>query len=71
MLNDLRELLLREPFAPFRIVLTSGSAYEVMSPFQLALGETQLHYYYPRSDRWATLRQNQIASFEALEETAP
>jgi hypothetical protein len=67
---NLRELMIREPFAPFRIVLTSGSAYDVFSPLQLALGETQVHYYYPRSDRWATLRQNQIASFESFEETA-
>jgi len=43
--------LKQEPFIPFRIVLTSGGAYEVLSPYQVALGESQLNYYYPRSDR--------------------
>ncbi len=64
MLVDLKELLARDPFTPFRIVLTSGSMYEVSSPLQVAVGQTQLNYYPPKSDRWAILRLNQIASFE-------
>ena len=67
MLDDLKELLSRESFVPFRIVLTSGNSYEVDSPFQLAVGESQLNYYYPRSDKWAVLRLNQVAAFEILE----
>jgi hypothetical protein len=67
MLEDLRELLNRDPFVPFRIVSTSGSTYEVANPLQIAVGETQLNYYYPRSDKWAILRLNQIASFEIQE----
>ena len=70
MLNDLKELLNRDPFVPFRIVLTSGGAYEVVSPFQVALGESQLNYYYPKSDRWAVLRLNQIAAFEVMEQSS-
>ena len=71
MLDDLKELLSRESFVPFRIVLTSGNSYEVDSPFQLAVGESQLNYYYPRSDKWAILRLNQVAAFEILEGTKP
>jgi hypothetical protein len=67
MLDDLKELLGREPFTPFRIVLTSGSTYDVGSPLQVAVGKTQLNYYPPKSDRWAILRLNQIASFEVGE----
>ena len=67
MLDDLKELLSRESFVPFRIVLNSGNSYEVDSPFQLAVGESQLNYYYPRSDKWAILRLNQVAAFEILE----
>jgi hypothetical protein len=67
MLDDLKELLTRDSFVPFRIVLTSGNSYEVDSPFQLAIGESQLNYYYPRSDKWAILRLNQVAAFEILE----
>lgn len=64
MLNDLKELVDREPLSPFRIVLTSGSTYDVTSPHQVAMGQSQINYHYPRSDRWAVLRLNQIASFE-------
>ena len=64
MLDNLKELLKKDPFTPFRILLTSGSAYEVSSPYQIALGESQLNYYFPKTDRWAILRLNQIASFE-------
>jgi hypothetical protein len=67
MLNDLKEFLDREPFLPFRIVLTSGSSYEVTSPYQIAIGQTQLDYYFPKSDRKAVLRMNQIAAFEDSE----
>jgi hypothetical protein len=28
-----------------------------------------LNYYYPRSDKWAVLRQNEIAAFEVGGET--
>jgi len=64
MVDDLKDLLRRDPFAPFRIVLTSGSTYEVASPYQVAIGQSQLDYYYPRSDKKAILRLNQIASVE-------
>ena len=64
MLDDLKSLLGREPFSPFRIVLTSGGEYEVTSPYQVATGQTQINYYFPRSDRWAVLRLNQIAAFD-------
>jgi hypothetical protein len=68
-MNDkLKQLLDRDPFVPFRIVVTSGGAYEVTSPYQVALGETRLDYFYPRSDRDATVRLNQIVAFESLEE---
>lgn len=67
MIDKLKELLDREPFVSFRIVLTSGSGYEVVSPYQVAIGETQIEYYYPRSDRTATLRMSQIASYEVGE----
>ncbi len=64
MLEDLKELMQAEPFIPFKIVLTSGSSYTVTSPFQIAIGKTQLDYYYPASDKKTIVRQNQIASFE-------
>jgi hypothetical protein len=68
MLKNLKEMLDTEPFVPFRIVVTSGGSYDVHSPYQVAVGETRLDYFFPRSDRDATVRLNQIVAFEALED---
>ena len=70
MLDTLREMLHQEPFQPFRIVLTSGGGYEVVNPDLVALGQTQLTLYFPRSDRYAVLRLNQIAALESLDKAA-
>jgi hypothetical protein len=70
MLETLRELLDRDPFEPFRIMLTSGHAYEVSNPHLVALGQTQLTLYSPRSDKYAVLRLNQIAAFESIDKAA-
>lgn len=69
MFDELKELLDRDPFVPFRIVLTSGTVYEVTSPYQVAVGQSQLNYYYPGSNKWAVLRSNQVAAFEVMETT--
>ncbi|MCL2646340.1 MAG: hypothetical protein FWD61_04940 [Phycisphaerales bacterium] len=66
MFEDLRDFLRAEPFVPFRIVLASGSTYDVTTPYQIAIGKTQLDYYFPKSDRKAVLRQNQIVAFETF-----
>jgi hypothetical protein len=42
----------------------------VTSPYQIAIGQTQLDYYFPKSDRKAIVRQNQIAAYETLERAA-
>lgn len=67
MREEILDHLNREPFVPFRIVLTSGQGFDVTNPNLVAVGETILHVMYPRSDRYAILRQNQIASLEILE----
>lgn len=59
-----------EPFRPFRIVLTSGAAYDVTNPHLVALGQSQITIYRPRSDLWSMLRMNQIAAIEAIEAEA-
>jgi hypothetical protein len=64
MLDDIRGLLDRDPFVPFRIILTSGQVYEVLDPHSVGLGQTQLNIYPPKSDRWSIIRLNQIASVD-------
>ena len=70
MLDDLKDWLDKEPFVPFRIVVTSGTGYEVTSPYQVAIGQTQFDCYFPKSDRKATVRLNQLVAFETLEGSA-
>ena len=64
MLESIRELLDQDPFVPFRIVLTSGKEYQINDPHLVALGETQINVYAPRSDQWSVLRLNQISSID-------
>jgi len=70
MLQTLRDLLDASPFVPFRIVLTSGDRYEVTDPHLVAIGRTQVFYCFPRSDRVAHLRMNQVAALESASETS-
>jgi hypothetical protein len=70
MLEALQEVLDREPFVPFRIVLTSGDRYEIQDPHLVSMRQSLINVFYPRSDRFAILRMNQVASLEALEQAA-
>jgi len=66
MLERLEELLRKEPFTPFRII-TSGTHYDVHSPLMIAIGKSELSYYFPKSDRLAHVRLNQLAAVETIE----
>ena len=68
MRNHILELINREPFQVFRVVLASGEGFEVANPNLIAMGETMMHIYFPKSDRYATLRLSQINSVEVGKE---
>jgi hypothetical protein len=68
MLETLKTLKHREPFARFEIVMTSGDRFLIENPDLLAFGKSELAYYFPKSDRVAFLRLNQIATIEQLED---
>lgn len=70
MRDLLIEMLGRKPFQPFHLVLTSGDRYEVTNPYLIALGQTMIVYAYPRSDRLARLRLNQLAALHDTESAA-
>jgi hypothetical protein len=65
MLESLREMLRKTPFEAFKIVTASGDKYEIESPELVAIGQSQLSYFFPRSDRWVLIRLNQITSIES------
>jgi hypothetical protein len=68
VLQTVRDLRARTPFVPFRVILSSGDAYVIKDSELLAIGQSQLIYCHPHSDRVAHLRMNQIAAIEELEE---
>ena len=70
MIEQLREYLHRDPFQPFRIVTTSGKAYDVQSPDAVAVAESYLFYCFPHSDQSAHIRLNQIVALEMLQQAA-
>ena len=70
MLETLQELLDKMPFQPFKIVTACGDKYEVENPHLIAVGKTQINYFFPRSDRWVFIRVNQITAFESPQHAA-
>ncbi len=67
MLARIRQLLDRQPFEPFRIVVTNGDRYEVPDPHLVALLASQVFYAHPKSDRFSIIRANQIVSVDLLQ----
>jgi hypothetical protein len=63
-LDTIRDLKNREPFMPFRIVMTSGDHYVIEDPDALAIGSSQLFYYPRRAGAGVHLRTTQIAAVE-------
>jgi len=67
MRDEILSLLGNEPFVPFRIVTTSGREYEVSNPSLVAMGQSLMHVFLPKSDRYSTLRLTEIFSTEVGE----
>ncbi len=70
MIERIEELCRHEPFTPFALILTSGSRYEVLAPLMIAVGKSEIAYFYPKSDKLAHLRINQLAAIETIESHA-
>ena len=64
VLDTIRDLKHREPFTPFRVVMTSGESQVVEHPDSLAMNDSQLFYCMPRSGRVIYMRLNQIAAID-------
>jgi len=64
--NDIRELLDREPFAPFRLILSSGKNYDVLSPQTTVLMKSEMFIAFPDGERWSLVPLLHIASVETI-----
>lgn len=65
--DDIRELLEREPFRPFRLVMTSGKSYLIASPNLAMLLKSEVFVAFPDGEHWAHVPYLHISSIE----TAP
>jgi len=64
--ENIQELLNREPFLPFRLIMTSGKTYEVVSPNSAALLKSEVFVVFPDGERWAHVPFLHIASIETV-----
>jgi len=64
ILDTLKEMLKRDPFVPFEITATNGRHYEVTDPQGVAVSRSQVFYCFPKTDRFAHIRAQEIVSIE-------
>lgn len=64
--DNIQELLNREPFLPFRLIMSSGKTYEVVSPNSAALLKSEVFVVFPDGERWAHVPFLHIASIETV-----
>ncbi len=64
--ENIRELLERDPFVPFRLVLSSGTQYDVMDAHFAALLKSEVFVVFPDGERWAHVPLLHIASIETI-----
>ncbi len=69
--DDVRELLNRDPFEPFRFQLTSGDTYEIRDPNSVALGTRRVFIAVPATDRFVFFPYLHIAAIETLGNSHP
>jgi hypothetical protein len=65
MKEEVRKLLVREPFDPFRIKLINGDAHDVPYPMSAALLE-RTFFIAMNDGEWVEFRYSRIASLESL-----
>lgn len=71
--QDLVKELRKQPFEPFRIHLTDGSAFDIGHPEMMLVGRTTAYVFYPPAgmqlpafDRWELVSLSHITRLEPL-----
>jgi hypothetical protein len=68
LVDAIRDLKHREPFLPFRVIMSSGESYTIEHPDLLAMNESQLVYCLPRSNRVIYMRLVEVVTVDDLGE---
>ena len=64
--ENIRELLERDQFLPFRLAITSGKTYEVVSPNNAMLLKSEVFVVFADGEHWAHVPFLHIASIETM-----
>jgi|YNPNPStandDraft_1061719.scaffolds.fasta_scaffold287486_1 hypothetical protein len=64
--DEIRDLLRRDPFEPFRFHLTSGDTFDIHDPNSVALGARRVFIAEPTSDRFVFFPYLHIAAIETI-----
>jgi hypothetical protein len=64
--ENIRDLLRREPFVPFRLVPTSGGHYDVVNPELAVVLKSEVFIAFADGERWAHVPLLHIASLETI-----
>ena len=65
--DELKELLKRTPFRPFRIILSGGTVYEITNPELVVVMRSELFIAFPGEDRWVFVPLLHVAAIETLQ----
>lgn len=63
---DIRELLGRDPFEPFRIRLSSGDHYDVRDPWSVAVLKSRIFVAPVKAEAWVFIPYLHIAALEKV-----
>lgn len=64
--ENIRELLRREPFVPFRLMLSSGRHYDIVDPELAVAMKNEVFLAFADGERWAHVPLLHIAAIETL-----
>lgn len=64
--ENIREFLDREPFIPFRLIMSSGKSYDVVTANSAALLKSEAFVVYPDGEHWAHVPFLHISSIETI-----
>lgn len=62
--DNIRELLERDPFVPFRLVLTSGRQYDVVDPQMTVLMKSEIFIAFPDGEHSSLIPLLHVTSVE-------
>ncbi len=64
--DSIRELLERDPFRPFRLVMTSGKHYDVVDPRSAVLLKSEIFVAFPDGEHWSIVPLLHISAIEEI-----